>query len=58
MGQKSQRRDGECGECLGTTVGFFVSMLDGNPPLRLGAEDDCGWLDCPVADIALTKWGI
>ena len=20
---KSQRRDGECGECLGTTVGFF-----------------------------------
>lgn len=21
--RKSQRRDGECGECLGTTVGFF-----------------------------------
>lgn len=23
MGQKSQRRDGECGGCLGTTVGFL-----------------------------------
>lgn len=23
MGQKSQRRDGGCGGCLGTTVGFL-----------------------------------
>lgn len=40
---------------FGYDGGFFlrsISMLDGNSPLRHGAEDDCG---CPVADTALTK---
>lgn len=27
---------------FGYDGGFFFSMLNGNSPLRLGAEDDCG----------------
>lgn len=50
--RKSQRRDGECGGCLGTR---WVFLFDAKWEFSF---ETSRVLNCPVTDIALTKWGI